>query len=488
MRCGRVLVLAALVAACCSGALAAPKKTLSWSLDAVEVEGRGDSLAVAMTWTFRDWNVADAKAVVFSPALRRGDRLASLTPVSVYGRKAAQQADRLKASGNARELPVVDLSAPVTVRVVDVLPYRDWMDTVKVTLTVSDWSRRDGLVIRSTSQRAAFVKPRRPADFRFPWEDREPAKGNSQYGELTYTVPVRFDEGTTRFEPESIKEADGMERFVSRLKVFSSSRRFQVRSSSLVLTVSPSGHSKESVKLSRSRVQSFYSYLSKQGLFRSVQPSRVGGGEDWDGVREWVSRSRFSGDSKLMEILSWEGKTDAKAGAIRDEKPAVWEVLSEDCFPLLGHASYIVSFKRPSFSGGSAVRAFYDEAPEALQPHDFWLLARSYDLGTPQWLEVVCAGADQYPGDSALNLDAAFGLMEAGRFDAAAVHLRNADGDPGVRYAFAVWLYGMGRYDECIGILEDLGSRTTAYDAVLESALPFIRWQTNRVAWERWNP
>lgn len=488
MRRGRVLFVAALLAAVSLEGLSAPQKSLGWSLDGIEVEGRGDSLAVLLTWSFKDWNVAPAKAMVFSPALRKGNSFVSLTPVSVYGRKAAQQAGWVKASGDPQEVSVVDVSAPVKITTVDVFPMRDWMDTVKVTLEVRDWSKRDGLVIRSSSQRAAFLKPERPADFRFPWNDREPARRYRQYVDLVYTVPVRFDGLSQKFEPEGIKEADGMDRFVSRVLTFSSSKRFSVRSSSLVLTVPPTGVSKESVKLSRARVQSFYQYLYRQGAFRSNQPQRIGGGEDWDGVREWVARSRYSGDPQLTEILSWEGRADAKAGAIRDGKPVVWGILVEDCFPYQGRVTYNVSIKKPEFPNASSVRAFYQEAPETLEPHDFWMLARDYDLGTERWLEVVRTGADLFPDDPALNLDAAFGLMEEGRFNEASVYLRNADGDPDAPYAFVVWLYGMGRYDECADLLVELGSKTDAYDALLESAVPFIRWQTNRVKWERYYP
>lgn len=469
---------------------AAPPKTLGWSLDAVEVTGRGDSLAVALTWSFSDWNVAPSKAMVFSPYIRKGGSFASLTPVSVYGRKAAQQL-RQKASGNAGELPVVDLSRPVTVRTVDVIPMQDWMDTVKVTLSVSEWSKRDGLVLRSTSQRGMFVRPEQPADFVFPWDDREPPKDVRPFGELSFSVPVRFSgPGSTKYDPLGGTDAALMDEFVRKVKVFTSDGVVKVRSSALVVTVPPEGVAKESVRTSRGRAASLYSYLSKRGAFRirSVTTSRVGGGEDWDGVREWVSASRYGGDERLMEILSWKGRSDAKAGAIRSEKPGIWTILTRECFPSMGKATYEVSFVRPSFRSPGKCKSMYDSMPEVLTAHDFWYLAELYGLGTQKWLEVICTGADLHPEDPALSLDAAFGLMEAGRGAAAAPYLRNAERDPGFRYAYAVWLYTMGRYEECISLLQELGAGSTAYDALLGSAVPFIQWKMNRMPWVRYYP
>ena len=46
----------------------------------------------------------------------------------------------------------------------------------------------------------------------------------------------------------------------------------------------------------------------------------------------------------------------------------------------------------------------------------------------------------------------------------------------------------MERYEECIALLQDLGARSTAFDAVLGSAVPFIRWKMNRVPWARYYP
>ena len=471
-------------------AWAAPPKTLGWSLDAVEVTGRGDSLAVALTWTFSDWNVAPTKAMVFSPSIRKGNSFASLTPVSVYGRKTAQPL-RQKASGNNGEMSVLDVSRPVRVRTLDVIPLQDWMDTVKVTLAVSEWSKRDGLVLRSTSQRGVFLKPEKPADFVFPWDDREPRRDSQPFGELSFSVPVRFaGAASTKFDPSEGTDAYLLEEFLRKVKVFTSDGLLKLRSSALVVTVPPEGVARESVKISRGRAASLYSYLAKKGAFRirSVTTSRVGGGEDWEGVREWVSATRYGGDQRLMEILSWDGKSDAKAGAIRSEKPVVWDILTRECFPSLGKATYEVSFVRPGFDNPARCREMYDRMPEVLTAHDFWYLAESYGLGTDQWLEVVCAGADLHPEDPALNLDAAFGLMEAGRGAAAAPYLRNADGDPGFTYAFAVWLFRMERYEECIALLQDLGARSTAFDAVLGSAVPFIRWKMNRVPWARYYP
>ena len=469
-------------------AQAAVPRSLAWSLDAIEVQGRGDSLSVALTWTFSNWEIPAQKAMVFSPALRNGDLFASLTPVSVYGSKIAPQAGKLVASGNPQEIPLVSFTKPFSIRVEDVVPRSEWMDTVKVTLAVSEWSKRDGLVLRSTSQRGLFTKPPRPDEFVFPWTVFEPKDSPDSFTELSFSVPVKFDDASNKFEISFQEDREAWDGFISEVRAFSSARKVAVRGSSLVLTVPPTGVAKETVKLSQARVKSLYSFLQGQGCFKVNQASRIGGGDDWKGVYDWVAASRFAGDERLMEILSWEGKGDAKAGALRSEKPVIWGILQEDCFPGLGHAEYIVSFLRPQFQAASDVLSYYNEMPEALSPHDFWLLSTLYTKGYPEWLDVICTGARLHPEDVELNLDAAFGLIADGRFNAASEFLRYGGDDERYKYAMAVWFYKTGRLDEAIEVMQYLRRRSVTYGPILDDAVPFIQWQTCTVPWERYYP
>ena len=463
-------------------------KTFTWSLDGMRVEGRGDSLYVALTWTFSDWNIPAAKAMVFSPALRNGEKVATLTPVSVYGRKAATATPHMVASGNRSEVAVLNVMQPVRITVEDLIPRSEWMDTVKVSLTVSEWSKHDGLVLRSTSQRAVFYRPPAPDDPEFPWDVLEPEERPEMFIDLSFRAPLHFDGASVKFDPYFNGNREALEPFIAKVESFGSSSTFAVRSSSLVLTVPPQGVQKESVKLSRSRVASVYDYLRKTGLFQKNTPERIGGGEDWDGVSKWVMGTKYKGDERLMEILSWEGTTDAKAGALRREKTFVWDILREQCFPALGYVEYNVSFRQPTFNIPGFVRSVYDTVPEALGPRDFWYLATESETGSPEWLEIICTGADLNPYDTALNLDAAFGLMDEGSVDAAAPYLRNAEGDPRAQYAFASWLYRKGRYDECIARLEAIRQRTRQQEAILQAVAARWRWETYNVAWERYYP
>ena len=463
-------------------------KMLSWSLDGIRVEGRGDSLAVSLDWSIKDWNVAPSKAMVFSPVVKNGDRMVSLTPVAVYGQKVAQQVDRRLASGSEEEYSVVDVSSPVRFSTEDVFPYREWMDTVRVILTVSEWSRSTGLVLMSISQKGEYIRPEEPDAFVFPIYLAEPAEDNLLFRDLTLEAPVHFSGKSVKYDPYYESNDFGMEEFRRKVMAFSSTRDYAVRSSSLVLTVPPEGNVRENVKLSRSRVAAVYGYLYREGLFRTVQPSRIGGGEDWEGVLRWVRNGRFGGDEELVSILSCDLSGDAKAQKLRLEKPVLWDILSSDCLPFLGKVEYNVSFKSLVFTSPESIVPYFERMPEALSAKDFWVLSSQYSFGSAKWLDVIRTGAELHPECPELSLDAFYGLMDAKEFNAASVFLRNMGESDRALYATAYWFYWMERYDECLDVLSKLQYKELKYGDIYDRALPYIKWHTNRVRWVKWNP
>ena len=492
MRCRR-LIPAALLALLLSvpGRLAGASAPFVWSLDAIAVRGRGDSLSVSLTWTFRNWNVEPSKAVVFAPSVRSGERSVPLRPVSVYGRKAAQLSSRPFASGNARECSVLEIVPDESFTTVDVFPKQDWMDTLKVCLSVYDWSRRGGLVLKSTSQRAAFCKPPRPDDPSFPWSLLVPFDDPSETRELVFSAPVSFEGNRMDISNMKMDRVDEYLLFQEKVKEVSSTRRFTVRQSELTLTAAPCGDAKAATKQTRTRVNAVYSYLQKTGLFRVHVPRCTGGGEDWKGVADWVGTSRFRDDERLREILSLNLGPEYAFEALGREKPAAMEALGKDCFPYLDRITYRAVIRPAKFREPKFIQPVYDKVPEALSAKDFWTLSSDYRKGSDQWTDILLTGALLHPEDGRLNYDAAMALLDSGTTAGVVPLLRNlgspesgglsAEGE----YAYAVWLFRSGRLAEALERLGRLKDKSVFYRSVWEQAAPFIDWYTDRVDWVR---
>lgn len=466
-------------------AFAVPARSVRYSIDGIRIAGEGDVLSVSVTWSFEGWNVADGKAIVYSLSLKHGDYSCGLRPVVVYGRKAARQASELVASGRSDELAVVDLSSKQTFTVTEEIAYREWMDTVKVLLSVSEWSKGPGLVLRSSAQKGCYAKPAMPPAFDFEPAYLEPERFIGTYRKADISVPVLFDGDSQVFDLAYSENSSSMARLVPFLRSVTSSGRFSLSGSELSLTIAPGGSGKTLQKRSKARLQSLYQFLQKKGAFlSSSKPSLVSGDEDWDGVRAWVERSRYGSDARLMEILSMDPESADIGSLVSREKPAVWDVLVKDCFPYRGSVRFSFSYKPLAFSSPSAVAPVFNEIPEVLSPWDFWYLSTLFSEGSPEWLEVIVKGAELNSDSVELNYDAGMGLCLSGAPMRATEFLRHCGDDIKYKYLYVVWLYKLRRFDECAELLDYLAEHGSFYESVYENAIPFIDWVTNYVDWQ----
>lgn len=486
MRCRRLLVLllalAAGAALPCAGREPSVREP-DYSIDRIRVQGCGDSLRVSVSWTFRDWNIDDRRAMVFQMTLKGGGHTLNLRPVCAYGRKAARNVAFLRASGRRDEVSVRDISRPVTVVVTDYFPYDKGLDTLNLFLTVSTWKRNSSPMQLSYGLRGSYVKPPEPEFAGFEARVYVPDEG-PEWRSYSLDAPVRFDGSSVKFD-SSVN--GGTEEMVLRLRSLTGYRQLSFRDASLTLYCSYSGDGEDYGKLSRSRCQNFYTYLSRQGAVSRFKLARNGGGFDWDGVREWIARSRYSDDVRLLEIASWTESDRDKLAALRKEKPRAWEDIQRHCFPSVGRVVFRTDYKAFSFASPSAVLEVYRDMPELLAPRDFWYLSTLYDRGTAEWMDVTLAGAELYPDCWQLSCNAVQGLLDRDAAREASPFLRNIGGTPEGRYVTAVWCYAVGRYDECVGILEDLRDEGGAYADAFDRVVPFVDWVTNYVEWKKVN-
>ncbi len=470
-------------------AFSAAPRSLGWSVEGVRIIGGGDSLRVRVLWAFNDWEMDGNKAMVFAPSIVNGEHRATLRPVTVYGKRLVGDAYRVVASGNIAELAVVDLSKPVMVLTEDVLPRREWMDTVRVVLSVSEWARRSGLVLRSTSQRGVFTRPAEPARPVFPWTPLVPEEDRSERREQEFEAPVAFDPESSKYDAYLGDNGYALDGFYDRLQFLTSGKEISVLSSELAVTVPPMGDENAELKLSGARVQSLYSYFRKRGAFRVRVPVRKAGGADWEGVSDWVSNSRFSGDQRLREILSLDLGSGYIWEALSREKPAAMEEMGRDCFPGLSRVYYRFTYKVPRFEGPAAIEKVASVVPEILSARDFWRLVSLEESGSDAWLDALVASSKYHPEDRAFNYDIAMALMDRGAFNRAVPFVRGVGtlSDEGL-YAFGVWLFGMGRYDEALSVFESLKGRSSAYVTLFDAVKLYADWKLSRVEWERFYP
>lgn len=480
----RLLVVISFICVCmCAHA---QSKDLSWSAEVYSIEGQGDSLRVSLTYTINDWNVDPSKAVVLSASLRNGSSIATLRPVTVYGRKIASQAARLVASGNRSEMVVASVPKRLQFSVVDIIPVRDWMDTVRVVIENSEWSKRGGLMQKSMRQLDMYVKPLRPS-WSPSWKTLEPQAWGNNMRDVLVSVPVAFDEGSSKFDQFLNGNRHELDEILPFLKALTSSKRFSVRSASMKMYCAPEGDDKSALALTKKRVQALYTFLTKSGAFKYVAPTREGAGNDWVGTVKWMEESDFSDDSMVREILSSSLPVDEKIVAMKRHCPRQWAAVDSLCFPKLNRVEFRFSFRPLALKDASFVRPLYVEDPRLLVPHDFYLLAMDAGEFSDRWLDVMLDGARLWPNEKTLNLNAAYGLIQRGQFGLAGEFLRNAGDDPWKDYLQGLWHCGRGEWMTAEEVFSELESRDSralfreTHDAVRDVFL----WEAGYIPWQK---
>lgn len=480
----RLLVALLCIFACVC--MRAQVKDLGWSCEVASVEGQGDSLRVSLTYTINDWNVDPSKAVVLSASLRNGQSIATLRPVSIYGKKIAMQAHRILASGNRNEVTVASVTKKLQFSVVDVVPVRDWMDTVSVFIENCEWSKRGGLMQKSLRQLDKFVKPARP-EWTPTWKTLEPEPWRGDMREIVVSVPIAFDEGSTKFDQFLNGNRHELDDILPLLKALTSSKRFVVRKASMKCYAAPKGDDKSVLALTKKRVQSVYSFLNRSGAFRYITPVRDGAGSDWAGTVKWMEESDFADESMVREILSSSLPVDEKIIAMKRHCPRQWAAVDSLCFPKLERIEFAFTFRPISLTSADFVRPLYVEDPRLIVPHDFYLLAMDAGIDDDRWLDAMLDGARLWPRVPELNLNAAYGLIRIGQYGLASEFIRNAGDGVWSDYVMGLWHCARGEWmaaEEIFSRLEQKDSNPL-FRETHDKVRDIFLWEEGYVPWSK---
>ena len=467
---------------CCVVLKAWSGEPVRYSIDGLSIKGQGDSLCVSLKWSFSGGRIDDNDALVIVPSMKSQIGEALLSPVVLYGRKSFYGKEY--ASGHKFEKSLLYEGLKVSLQCDDLFKYESWMDTLRLSLSVYEWNRKDGLFLVSLSQRGWYAKPKCPEEPVFSWQVKEPSRGHALPKEVEYSCPLFFDYESTKFDINAGDNLEDIGGLIADIKKLSSLSGVKLKSASFSVSLPPEADAVGVLKRSKQCAQSAFAYMQRAGAFRSCTPKVVGIGEDWDGVREWISKSRYCDDERVKSILLMDASDNSVARTLSREKPALWEDLLSECFPHLGKGIFRAAVEIPSFISPNFIIPYYEACPEVLSPHDFFFLSKIYDEYSDDWLEVISTGAELNPSCQELQLDAAMGYVMAGQPKAAVPYLRNIGDDDDAKFVYAWWLFKMGRFGEALDIIDVLRGRNSSFGGIYAMSKPYMEWMSNRVDWK----
>lgn len=195
---------------------------------------------------------------------------------------------------------------------------------------------------------------------------------------------------------------------------------------------SPDGSTKENERLAGNRSIQFKAYLQKQFKLPDNGLVTVDWvGEDWDGLKELISKSNKKYTNRVLAIFQLTDDPDSRRKQIRAmDNGAVYKDIEKSFFSRLRRMELAVETESQAISANNPllIEQIYNQ-PEKVSLTDFLRAASLYRPGTDQYREVYELAAYTYPSCVVVQLNAAAAALSQGDAESARYFFNQVEGD-----------------------------------------------------------
>ena len=207
---------------------------------------------------------------------------------------------------------------------------------------------------------------------------------------------------------------------------------------------SPEGQEANNIRLADGRAKSFVKYL-EQTYGLSTRLFKVQGhGEDWAGLREWLTANSTQWNAQLFDIVDAQARNNnaRKEQLKKLDGGNAYRFLLEKAFPELRRTEYQFTYQVRSFNAEEAIER-YKTNPRLLSLAELYQVGNSFPEGSAERRGVFETAQRLFPDAPVSRFNAIAGDLAAGKngnytdflagFPASAEQLNNL----GVHYALA---------------------------------------------------
>lgn len=313
------------------------------------------------------------------------------------------------------------------------VPYYSWMEHAKITFCeyVHDCSgdrlNGKGVLVADLNPAPAYVEPEvwapnatlYPNLVSFLMPEVEEIKNRASMLSLNIGFPVNVTEVRPGFG-ENWRELGRADSLVQALQ---NNDLLDIHGVSIRGYASPEGRYEANERLARGRSQNFKKYLVNKyptnGHIANAHTSWVP--EDWEGVSRLLQDYSILGKQEILAIVN--DSSIAPDTKDRMLQSIVWwssnyGIILKELYPRLRRIELTVDYTVQQLNDNQARELLYTN-PGLLSLEEIYRVARYYEPGSRQYLEVYAIAARQYPSDIIANNNAAAALLREGQADAA---------------------------------------------------------------------
>lgn len=243
--------------------------------------------------------------------------------------------------------------------------------------------------------------------------------------ELHIDYPVNVYEVRPAFGDNAIEllQADKLMRSVTENELIS------IQALKITGYASPEGPYENNERLAHNRAEGFKRYLVNKYNSNTNEAYIHWVAEDWSGLRSLVIASSLPKQNEILSIIDDNRlNPDAKNKALQAIHPwsEVYKVILKELYPKLRRIELKVDYTVSQVNTNRA-RELLHTQPELLSLDEMYRVAKLYEPGSPEYLDVYRTAANQYPNDPIANNNAAAALMMAGDTEEAKYYMEKIE-------------------------------------------------------------
>ena len=402
------------------------------SVSRFKMERNGKYLTVEMEMDLTELKVESNRAVLLTPRLVKEMDSLDLPSVGIYGRRryyyyvrngvstiSGESETAFRASGKPDN---IDYNRSVL--------YEEWMDGAMLKLHRSDWGCCHEIVVEHDDTLGRHDEAFFP-ELVFVRPEAEMMKSRSLSGSAFIDFPV----DKTEIYPDYRRNTEELGKIEASIDSVRGDKDVTIVSVWLKGYASPESPYAHNRDLAIGRTRSLKEHIRKLYDFPDDIITTAHEPEDWEGLRRYVENSNLDHRTEILAMIDSDMDPDAKETKIKRTYPEEYRFLLQHCYPALRHTDYRIDYNIRRYSDVEEIKRVLAERPRNLSLNEFYLVARMYEPGSPEFTDVFETAVRMFPDDEIANLNAANAAMRHGDHEAACRYLEKAGDSAEAVYA-----------------------------------------------------
>lgn len=416
----------------------------------------GDSLYISFRLSSGNMDISSNKSLRLVPMLVNGDSVYTMQPVIVAGKRQYIASQRRKDRGmlvrNGKDSMQIDYRTAVA--------YSKWMNTSDVVMSF-DWCgcggdpySHDNMLLNRISLEVPEYKFHPLMAFAVP--EVEAVKHREESGRAFLDFPVN----QTTIYPEYRRNVSELKKINSTIDIVRNDTNTVITSICIHGYASPEGSYANNKRLAQGRAEALKQYVRSQYGFADSIFTVQSTPEDWQGLRDFVSKSSVAYREEVLSVIDSKHSEDEKSRMLEKiDNRKTYLYLLNNVYPALRHSDYTVNYTVRPFNVDEAARLLYVR-PQLLSLNEMFMVANKYELGSEEFNKVFEIAVHLFPDDETANLNVANIYLAEGNWQRAERYISKCGDSPKAIHAKGVLALLKGDYAEAETLLkkaEELG-------------------------------